>query len=128
MREVNTPWNVIRLLMMRFHVANRFLNSWSPHFGCYFNPIQNRLFRGCSRLRGWKTPSLKFVTDALLEFRWHQHFFSGNQQLLLYQEIHCIRHRLYFKTLLLILLSFLSVFKGARKEYFTQYSSVVIIF
>ena len=26
--------------------------------------------------------------DTLLEFRWHQQFFTGNQQVLLYKEIH----------------------------------------
>ena len=26
--------------------------------------------------------------DTLPEFRWHQQFFTGNQQILLYQEIH----------------------------------------
>ena len=70
------------------------------------NPIQDGLFQGCSRMgRGQKgPPSLKSVTqilqwwnpkkiqkiyesrDTALEFCWHQHFFTRNQQILLYQE------------------------------------------
>ena len=81
------------------------------------NPIKDRLFQGCSWLwRGRGSakrpyPSLKSAThilqrwnlaqlylakedqkiyeshDTLLEFCWHQHFFTRNQQILLYQEI-----------------------------------------
>ena len=81
------------------------------------NPIQDGLCRGCSRMGGdKKAPSLKSVAhichniclqwwnlavipylkkiqkmyesrDTPLEFCWHQHFFTGNQQILLYQEI-----------------------------------------
>ena len=84
------------------------------------NPIQDGLFRGCSRMGGQKGPLLpkicntyptmmklgtlmpypkkiqkKFEScDAHFEFCWHQHFFPGNQKILLYQEIE--RYRLYF--------------------------------
>ena len=80
----------------------------------FFNPIQDGLFRGCSRMGGGKKAptSLKSVTHMLqwwnlaqlyltqrrskkymnhvthpLEFCWHQHFFTANQQILLYQEV-----------------------------------------
>ena len=80
----------------------------------FFNLIQDKPFRGCSQT-GWgaKSPPFpkichtytvikKFGTvifylkkiqkvselrDTSLEFCWHQHFFIGNQQILLYQEI-----------------------------------------
>ena len=78
----------------------------------FFNPIQNELFRGCSRMAGGQKgpPSLRchtyptmmkissytlpeedpkniWITWHTLEFCWHQHFFTRNQQILLYQEI-----------------------------------------
>ena len=83
---------------------------------CQFNYIQDGLFRGCLQMRkrgeGWVggdenlshisnndetwhiAPYLKKIQkiyqsrDIPLEFRWHQKFFTGNQQILLYQEIH----------------------------------------
>ena len=72
------------------------------------NPIQDGLFRGCSRmgllpktchtyptmmklgtviLYPRKIQKIYESRDTLLEFCWHQHFFTGNQQILLYQEI-----------------------------------------
>ena len=80
---------------------------------CSFNPIRHELFLGCSRMEGAKSfplpkichtyptmmklgtviPYLKKIQkiyesrDTPLEFCWHQHFFTGNQQILLYQEI-----------------------------------------
>ena len=79
------------------------------------NPIQDGHFRGCSRMgRGQKKPSslpkichtyptiMKIGTvmpylkkmqkiygtrDIRLDFCWQQHFFTGNRQMLLYQEI-----------------------------------------
>ena len=77
------------------------------------NPIQDGLFRGCSRMEeggrppvhkichtyatmmklGTVIPYLKKVKkiyesrDTPLEFCRHQHFFTGNQQILLYQEM-----------------------------------------
>ena len=84
-------------------------------FGWQFNPIQDGLFRGCSRMEGglfWPPlPKIRFTyptvmklgrvipylrkiqkmyksCDTSLEFCWHQHFFTGNQQILLHQEIH----------------------------------------
>ena len=76
------------------------------------NSIQDESFRGCSwvddRWRGRRTQLLKSVTNILQCWNlaqscftlrrskrhinhsthscWHQHFFTGNQQLLLYQE------------------------------------------
>ena len=72
-----------------------------------FNPIQDGLFRGCSLFRttkichtyptmmkrGTVIPYPKKIQkiyesrDTPLEFYWHQHFFTGNQQILLYEEI-----------------------------------------
>ena len=79
-----------------------------------FNPIQNGHFRGYSRIGGGPKrsplpkichtyptmmklgtiiPSLKKIQklyqsrDTPPEFCWHQHFFTGNQQIFLYQEI-----------------------------------------
>ena len=84
---------------------------------CWFNPIQDGLFRDCSRLGGSqkgggaglpkichtyptmmklgsnipypkKIQSTYESRDTPLEFCWHQPFFNGNHQILLYQEIH----------------------------------------
>ena len=78
-----------------------------------FNPIQDGRFRGCSRMGGANSPSLPKIChtyptvmrlgtaihylkkiqkiyesrDMPTDFCWHQHFFTGNQQVLLYQEI-----------------------------------------
>ena len=84
---------------------------------CYyrsFNPIQDGLFPGCSRMEGGlkrlplpkichtyptmmklgsiipypkKIQKIYESRDTPLEFCWHEHFFTGNQQILLYQEI-----------------------------------------
>ena len=78
------------------------------------NPFQDEPFRGCSRMRGRGSkgpPSLKSVThpaqiklipylkkiqkiydlrDTSLDFCWYQHFFTGNQQILLHQDIDCM--------------------------------------
>ena len=78
------------------------------------NPIQDGLFRGCSRMGGNpKRPPLPKICrtyptimklgtvipypkkihkiyesrDTPLDFCWHQYFFTRNQQILLYQEI-----------------------------------------
>ena len=81
----------------------------------WFNSIQDGIFGGCSRMRGSKSPHsllpkichtysimMKLGTiilypkkiqkifdscDTPLHFCWHQHFFTRNQQILLYQEI-----------------------------------------
>ena len=80
----------------------------------YVSPIQDGSFRGCAWIgEGKKAASLKSVTHTLhwwnlaplfisylkkipkryksrdtpLQFCWHQHFFTGNQQFTLYQEI-----------------------------------------
>ena len=77
-----------------------------------FNPILDGLFWGCSRKGGQKGPLPKIChtystmmklgpvipylkeiqkiyepRDTLPDFCWHQHFFTGNQKILLYQEI-----------------------------------------
>ena len=46
--------------------------------------------------------------DIPLEFCWHQYFFTGNQQVLLYQEM---KYRLHFDTWFLILLIFFESLK-----------------
>ena len=76
------------------------------------NPIQDGPFRGCSRMGGKKVPHPKIChtypaimklgiiipylkkiqkiyesLDTFLESCWHQHFFTGNQQILIFQEI-----------------------------------------
>ena len=76
------------------------------------NPIQDGSFRGCSDMGGGKKASLSKIyhystimkpstvitlpkedqkiyeaRDIPLEFCWHQHFFTGNQQILLCQKI-----------------------------------------
>ena len=88
----------------------------SQNSSLLFNPLQDGLFRGCSRMgRGapfsppppkirhtYPTmmklctviPYLKMIQkmyksrDASLDFCWHQYFFTRNQQILLHQEIH----------------------------------------
>ena len=80
-----------------------------------FNPIQDGLFQGCSQMRwggafwpllpkfhhtypammklGTVIPYLRKIQkmyksrETSLEFCWHQHFFTGNQQILLHQKI-----------------------------------------
>ena len=78
------------------------------------NPIQDGLFRGCSRMGGAflaPLPKIRYTYPAImkldtvipylrkiqkvyksrytfLEFCWHQHFFTGNQYILLHQKIH----------------------------------------
>ena len=87
------------------------INSSAPSND--LNPIQDGIFRGCSRMEGGKNAPLfkichtypttmKLGTvipypkkiqkiyesrDTPFEFCWHQHFFTENQQILLYQEI-----------------------------------------
>ena len=58
------------------------------------NSISNEPFWGFSMIKpGTVIPYLKKfqktfkLRDALLKFCWYQHFFTGNQQILLYQEI-----------------------------------------
>ena len=74
----------------------------------FLKPIQDGLFQGCSRMGGAKIshtyPTMMKLgsytlpkkdpkicrnqsRDKPLEFCWYQHFFNGNQQILLYQEI-----------------------------------------
>ena len=85
------------------------------------NPIQDGFFRGCSRmmklsfhLKWWNLAVIFYLKkvqkiyescDTPLEFCWNHHFFTGNQQILLYQE------RLQFDTWFLILLTFLEFLK-----------------
>ena len=98
-----------------------------------FNPIQDGLFRGCSRMvRGQKAPPppspwnlsqifyndenrhnipyLKKIKniyescDTPLEFCWHQHFFPEISKFCCIKNY---RHRLHFDTQFLILLTFL---------------------
>ena len=81
------------------------------------NPIQDGPFRGCSSMgRGKKDPLLSKIchtyptmmklgtvisylksiqkiyksSDTILDFYWHHHFFTGNQQLLRKTIIDCI--------------------------------------
>ena len=81
-------------------------------YSSYLSPIQDGAFRGCSGMGGSKRPRPKIFhtyptmmklgtvipylkkiqkiyesRDTPLEFCWHQHFFTGNQQILLHQEI-----------------------------------------
>ena len=75
--------------------------------------LQDGPFRGCSRMRGAKKAPLTKMShtylammklgtvksylkkiqkiyksrETVLEFCWHQHFFTGNWQILLYQEV-----------------------------------------
>ena len=88
-----------------------------------FNPIQDGLFRGCSRMGGKegqkgplprichtyptmmklgtvipylkKTQRVYESCQTPREFCWHQHFFTGNRQILLYQEYGYRLHFLY---------------------------------
>ena len=95
--------------MQIYFYSTEMKNSTQLMIKLSFNPIQDWLFQGCSRMGG---PSLKSAThilqwwnlavipylrkiqkvyksrDTSLEFCWHQHFFTRNQQILLHQEIH----------------------------------------
>ena len=83
-------------------------------FGFYDQPIRDGLFRGCwppienichtyltLMKLGTLTPCLKKIQkihksrDTPLEFSWHQHFFTENQQVLVYQEIQVYRNTDY---------------------------------
>ena len=101
----------------RYNFFNAFIweNKSYNSFWLTVNPIQDGLFRGCSRMGGgffWPPlPKIRFTyptmmklgtvipylrkiqkmyksRDTSLEFCWHQHFFTGNQQILLHQKIH----------------------------------------
>ena len=94
--------NLMKMIIYMFRTQRR------------INPIQDGLFRGCSRMMGGlfgppllkichtystmmklgrvipyprKTQKIYKSRDTSLEFCWHQHFFTRNQQILLYQEI-----------------------------------------
>ena len=86
----------------------------SSPINSFFNPFQDGYFRDCSRMGGpfWSPlpkirhtyptmmklgtviPYLRKIQkmyksrDTFLKFCWHQHFLTGNQQILLHQEIH----------------------------------------
>ena len=95
--------NLMKMIIYMFRTQRR------------INPIQDGLFRGCSRMMGGlfgppllkichtystmmklgrvipyprKTQKIYKSRDTSLEFCWHQHFFTRNQQILLHQEIH----------------------------------------
>ena len=99
-------------LYLKEHIFTKPQKSCGKH--CCISAIQDGHFRGCSWMgRGAKKaplsnichtypavmklgtviPYLKKIQkiyesrDTPLEFCWHQHFFTGNQQILLYQEI-----------------------------------------
>ena len=100
------PWNSE---IVKFW--NSVMRTFSSIYVNCFNPVQDGLFWGCSRMGGAKmSPLPKFFhtyptimklgtvipyqkkiqkiyesRDTLLEFCWHQHFFTWNQQILLYQ-------------------------------------------
>ena len=94
--------NLMKMIIYMFRTQRR------------INPIQDGLFRGCSRMMGGlfgppllkichtystmmklgrvipyprKTQKIYKSRDTSLEFCWHQHFFTRNQQILLHQEI-----------------------------------------
>ena len=94
--------NLMKMIIYMFRTQRR------------INPIQDGLFRGCSRMMGGlfgppllkichtystmmklgrvipyprKTQKIYKSRDTSLEFCWHQHFFTRNQQILLQQEI-----------------------------------------
>ena len=98
----------------------------------FFNPIQDGLFRGCSRMGGGlfgpplskirhtyptmmklgtvipylrKIQKMYKSRDTYFDSCRHQRFFTGNQQILPHQEVHI--RRLDFDTEFLILLTFL---------------------
>ena len=106
---------MVSLYLCNFFIMS-FYNLWytvSPTVSD-FNPVQDGPFRGCSRMGGNKKaplhkicqtyptmmklgtdiPYLKKIQkiyescDAPLAFCWHQCFFTENQQILFYQEIH----------------------------------------
>ena len=101
-----------------------------------FNPIDNGpFFRGCSWILGTKKapfPNICFTYPAVmtlgtvipypkkiqriykscdtpLEFYWHQHFFTENQQILLYQKIQIL---IEFEHIISNSFNFFWVFKG----------------
>ena len=113
---LKSAFDIIDITYKRFK-SNFIENSLMKNSLCEklfgVSPIQDGLFRGCSRMEGAKKAPLpkichtyptmiKFGTvipylekiekiyesrDTPREFRWHQYFFTGNQQILLYQEI-----------------------------------------
>ena len=106
--------SVFSLLKVLIFLRNQ-CTKWKMHFisKMKLNPIQDGPFRGCSRMGSQKGPLSKIChiyptlmkidtvisslnkiqkihksLDTLLEFCWHQCFFTEDQQLLVYQEIH----------------------------------------
>ena len=107
---VNAP-TFVELFKIKIHSLERECKHLDS---ANFNPIHDGHFRGCSMMGGGKkAPPLPKIChtyptmmklgtvipypkkiqkiyesrDTPLEFCWHQHFFTGNQQVLLYQEI-----------------------------------------
>ena len=100
----------VTLILQKSHSK---LSKNKPEIIPYINPIQDGLFRGYSRMGEAKKVPLPKIChtyptmmklgtvipypkkiqkiyesrDTPLEFCWHQDFFTGNQQILLYQEI-----------------------------------------
>ena len=106
------PPKILRSCFRKKNLIKQFLAKEKK--GICFNPIQDGSFCGCWRMGGIKRPPplpkiyhtypatmklgkvipyLKMIQkiyesrDTSLEFCWHQHFFTGKQQILLYEEI-----------------------------------------
>ena len=116
-----------------------------------FNPIQDGLFRDCSRMgEGGRAfwPTLRKIChtnptmmklgtvipyprkfqklhksrDTSLGFCWHQHFFTGNQQMLLQQEIHI---QIGFWYIISIFFNFSWVFSNCFKIHGYNFDNVI---
>ena len=123
------------------------MKKTSSHFFSIFNPIQDGSFWSCSRIEeegeseichtyptmmklGTITPDLNRIhkiydwRDAPLEFCWHQHFFSGNQQILLYQKMQI---KISFWFIISNLFNFFWVFKGCFNKHGYNFDDISIL-
>ena len=128
--------------------VKRFLIIFVPNmFFKKINPIQNVSFRGCSQQRGSKkapfpkichtyctmmkldtvipylkkTQKINESRDTLFESCWHQHFFTGNQQICYVKKYW---YRWHFDTQFLILLTCFWVFKYCLNKHGYNFDDV----
>ena len=64
--------------------------------------------------------------DTTIDFSWHQYFFAGNQQILLYEEINLLIHKGFF-TLFDASFLFISTFLESLKIIITNMVKVLMM-